>query len=214
MSHPCGAHFGVPHGVANAINLPHVIRFNAAGGSDIADRYRDVNELLGLEVGRRRDEAVGDALAAHVHRARGPARPAHAAVRGRACRRTASRSLVEGAMGDGTTLMNPREPVRGGLRAAATATRSRRAPARRPPIPRGGRRSSAFSVERGGVLGLPAELRCARSVRISTGLRADWIQATGSGRRGIRVSTSTVASTARFGHGTEYQPSASATSRA
>ena len=32
MSHPAGAHFGVPHGVANAINLPHVIRFNAAGG--------------------------------------------------------------------------------------------------------------------------------------------------------------------------------------
>src|SRR3712207_2972408 len=34
MSHPCGAQFGVPHGVANAINLPHVIRFNAEGGTD------------------------------------------------------------------------------------------------------------------------------------------------------------------------------------
>ena len=32
MSHPAGAHFGVPHGVANAIHLPHVIRHNAAGG--------------------------------------------------------------------------------------------------------------------------------------------------------------------------------------
>ena len=30
MSHPAGAQFGVPHGVANAIHLPHVIRFNAA----------------------------------------------------------------------------------------------------------------------------------------------------------------------------------------
>jgi alcohol dehydrogenase class IV len=30
MSHPAGAHFGVPHGVANAIHLPHVIRHNAA----------------------------------------------------------------------------------------------------------------------------------------------------------------------------------------
>jgi alcohol dehydrogenase class IV len=29
MSHPAGAQFGVPHGVANAIHLPHVIRFNA-----------------------------------------------------------------------------------------------------------------------------------------------------------------------------------------
>ena len=42
MSHPVGAHFGVPHGVANAIHLPHVIRFNADGGADIADRYRDI----------------------------------------------------------------------------------------------------------------------------------------------------------------------------
>ena len=62
MSHPCGAHFGVPHGVANAINLPHVIRFNAEGGEDIADRYRDINELFDLETGGS-DAAVGDALA-------------------------------------------------------------------------------------------------------------------------------------------------------
>ena len=65
MSHPAGAHFGVPHGVANAIHLPHVIRFNAAGGSDIADRYRDIGELLGLETGGS-DEEAGDALATHV----------------------------------------------------------------------------------------------------------------------------------------------------
>ena len=42
MSHPAGAQFGVPHGVANAIHLPHVIEHNAAGGADIADRYRDI----------------------------------------------------------------------------------------------------------------------------------------------------------------------------
>src|SRR4051812_33122181 len=47
MSHPAGAHFRVPHGVANAINLPHVIRYNAEGGTEIADRYRDLGELLG-----------------------------------------------------------------------------------------------------------------------------------------------------------------------
>ena len=51
MSHPAGAQFGVPHGVANAIHLPHVIRFNAAGGDDIADRYRDIGELFGVETG-------------------------------------------------------------------------------------------------------------------------------------------------------------------
>ena len=108
MSHPCGAHFGVPHGVANAINLPHVIRFNAGGGSDIADRYRDVNELLGLETGGS-DEAVGDALATHVGdlvaRLGLPTRLSEVGVP-----EEGIPALVEGAMGDGTTLMNPREP--------------------------------------------------------------------------------------------------------
>src|SRR5688572_26574442 len=65
MSHPAGAHFGVPHGVANAIHLPHVIRFNAAGGADIADRYRDVADVLGAESGGAAAEAA-DALATHV----------------------------------------------------------------------------------------------------------------------------------------------------
>ena len=68
MSHSCGAHFGVPHGVANAINLPHVIRFNAEGGSDIADRYRDLAEVFDVESGGS-DADVGDALAAHASRA-------------------------------------------------------------------------------------------------------------------------------------------------
>jgi alcohol dehydrogenase class IV len=108
MSHPCGAHYGVPHGVANAINLPHVIRFNAGGGSDIADRYRDVNELLGIEVGGS-DEAVGDALATHVSelvaRLGLPGRLSEVGVP-----EDGIPVLVEGAMGDGTTLMNPREP--------------------------------------------------------------------------------------------------------
>ena len=65
MSHPCGAHFGVPHGVANAINLPHIIRFNAEGGDDIADRYRDLAEIFDVEAGGTGAE-VGDALATYV----------------------------------------------------------------------------------------------------------------------------------------------------
>jgi alcohol dehydrogenase class IV len=108
MSHPCGAHYGVPHGVANAINLPHVIRFNAAGGSDIADRFRDVNELLGIEVGGS-DEAVGDALATYVRELVAslglPTRLSAVGVP-----EDGIPVLVEGAMGDGTTLLNPREP--------------------------------------------------------------------------------------------------------
>ena len=108
MSHPCGAHYGVPHGVANAINLPHVIRFNAAGGSEIAERYRDVNDLLGIEVGGS-DEAVGDALATHVGGlVSGLGLPTRLSEVG--VPEDGIPVLVEGAMGDGTTLMNPREP--------------------------------------------------------------------------------------------------------
>ena len=108
MSHPCGAHFSVPHGVANAINLPHVIRFNAEGGSDIADRYRDINEIFGLETGGG-DAEVGDALASHVEgmveRMGLPTRLSQAGVP-----EEGIPALVEGAMGDGLTLLNPREP--------------------------------------------------------------------------------------------------------
>jgi alcohol dehydrogenase class IV len=108
MSHPVGAHFGVPHGVANAIHLPHVIRFNAAGGGETADRFRDLNELLGLESGGS-DAAVGDALAGHigelVARLGLPTRLAEVGVP-----EDGVDVLVEGALGDGTTLLNPREP--------------------------------------------------------------------------------------------------------
>jgi alcohol dehydrogenase class IV len=61
MSHPAGAQFGVPHGVANAIHLPHVIRHNAADRPDVADRYRDIGDILGVH-----DPDIGEALAAHI----------------------------------------------------------------------------------------------------------------------------------------------------
>jgi alcohol dehydrogenase len=103
MSHPAGAHFGVPHGVANAIHLPHVIRHNAAGGADIADRYRDIGELFDIH-----EPEVGEALAAHitelVARIGLPTRLSQVGVP-----EDGIPVLVEGAMGDGTTLLNPRE---------------------------------------------------------------------------------------------------------
>jgi alcohol dehydrogenase class IV len=103
MSHPAGAHFGVPHGVANAIHLPHVIRHNSAGGSDIADRYRDVGELFGVH-----DPDIGEALAQHitglVRRLGLPTRLSQVGVP-----ESGIPALVEGAIGDGTTLLNPRE---------------------------------------------------------------------------------------------------------
>jgi alcohol dehydrogenase class IV len=100
MSHPAGAHFGVPHGVANAIHLPHVIRFNAAGGADIADRYRDIGEIFDVDG----PEALADHLAGMVERLGLPTRLSQVGVP-----EEGIPALVEGAMGDGTTLLNPRE---------------------------------------------------------------------------------------------------------
>jgi len=103
MSHPAGAHFGVPHGVANAIHLPHVIRHNAEGGADIADRYRDIGDLFDLH-----EPEIGEALAAHVTdlivRLGLPTRLSQVGVP-----EDGIPALVDGAMGDGTTLLNPRE---------------------------------------------------------------------------------------------------------
>ena len=107
MSHPAGAQFGVPHGVANAIHLPHVIRFNARGGDSIAGRYRDIGELLGLATGGSGVDAA-DALAAHITELVGrlglPTRLSQAGVP-----ESGIPALVEGAMEEDRTLLNPRE---------------------------------------------------------------------------------------------------------
>ncbi|MBA2504915.1 MAG: iron-containing alcohol dehydrogenase [Thermoleophilaceae bacterium] len=109
MSHPAGGHFGVPHGVANAINLPHAIRFNAGGEPEVADRYRDVAEVMGTETGGSGPD-VGDALATHIEgvteRLGLPRRLSEVGVP-----EDGIPALVEGAMGDGCTIVNPREPT-------------------------------------------------------------------------------------------------------
>jgi alcohol dehydrogenase class IV len=109
LSHAAGGHFDVPHGVANAIHLPYVIEWNAAGGREIADRYRDVAEVLGVEAGGD-DAAMAAALADHVRRLVAelglPTRLSEVGVP-----ESGIPAMVEGAMGDGCTLVNPREPA-------------------------------------------------------------------------------------------------------
>jgi alcohol dehydrogenase class IV len=109
MSHPCGGLYGVPHGVANAINLPWVIEYNAAGGEDIADRYRTVCEVMDVDV-RGAWADIGKALADEVRALTGrlglPQRLSEVGVPEDGVPR-----LVEGAMGDGCTLVNAREPT-------------------------------------------------------------------------------------------------------
>jgi alcohol dehydrogenase class IV len=62
MAHVVGARYGVHHGTANAICLPHVIRFNA---DELGSRYADVARALG--VAKPGDgEAAGAAAAGAV----------------------------------------------------------------------------------------------------------------------------------------------------
>lgn len=52
MAHPLGGFFNVPHGVANAILLPHVMKFNMLADNG---KYKRIAELLGEDVNRLTD---------------------------------------------------------------------------------------------------------------------------------------------------------------
>lgn len=47
MAHPLGAFYNTPHGVANAILLPHVMRYNAAY---TGEKYRQIARAMGADV--------------------------------------------------------------------------------------------------------------------------------------------------------------------
>ncbi len=49
LAYPLGGEFHIAHGAANALLLPHVLRFNLAAAPD---RYARVAEALGCAVGR------------------------------------------------------------------------------------------------------------------------------------------------------------------
>jgi alcohol dehydrogenase len=63
MAHVVGARHGVHHGTANAICLPHVIRFNS---DELGARYREVAEALGVDARGLGDEMAGEAAAQAV----------------------------------------------------------------------------------------------------------------------------------------------------
>ena len=56
MAHVIGARHGVHHGTANAICLPHVMRFN---NDELCGRYRVVGEAMGLDLRNLSDEDAG-----------------------------------------------------------------------------------------------------------------------------------------------------------
>lgn len=63
MAHHVGALFNVPHGVANAILLPHTMRFNLKAS---AERQALLAEAMGINIGGMSPEAAGSAAAAAV----------------------------------------------------------------------------------------------------------------------------------------------------
>lgn len=63
MAHTVGARYGVHHGLANSILMPHVVRFNAA---EVAACYRGVADALGVPVAGLSDEACAEAAAGAI----------------------------------------------------------------------------------------------------------------------------------------------------
>ena len=62
-SHPLGAVYDTPHGVANALLLPYVMEYNAK--SDAAPKYKGIAKAMGVNVDNmNQDEAVAAAIQA------------------------------------------------------------------------------------------------------------------------------------------------------
>lgn len=106
MAHPLGGFFDLPHGVANAILLPHVMRFNL-----LADRgkYARIAALLGEEVPERVSPVTAGerAIAAVEKLNRDLAIPR--SLREVGASEDAIDQMAEDAMKSGNILVNPRK---------------------------------------------------------------------------------------------------------
>lgn len=64
LAHPLSAHFGLPHGVANAICLPHVLAFNAPA---VPERMRALAQAMGLDTVEQTDEQLSHGVVEAIH---------------------------------------------------------------------------------------------------------------------------------------------------
>jgi alcohol dehydrogenase class IV len=63
LAHTVGGLFKVPHGLANSLFLPHVVRFN----SDVCgDRYALIAQAMGLDMREINNENAGEAVATAI----------------------------------------------------------------------------------------------------------------------------------------------------
>jgi alcohol dehydrogenase len=109
MSRPVGAHFGVAHGLSNAMLLPVVMEYTAPA---LPDRFRTVAERFGLDVAGRSDEAAGqkfvEAIADFCERLGVPTLTGSGLPREKLIELLPR--LAEDAIASGSVAMNPRVP--------------------------------------------------------------------------------------------------------
>lgn len=111
MAHPLGAFYDTPHGVANAILLPWVMRYNAPYS---AEKYRDIAGAMGIDtrdmdLDQARDAAI-DAVFALNRDLNIPA-----ALRDVGVRKQDIPALAEAAFADVCTSGNPRDTSIAGI---------------------------------------------------------------------------------------------------
>ena len=105
MAHPLGAFYNTPHGVANAILLPHVRRYNA---DFTGEKYRDIARVMGVKVeGMSLEEARNAAVEAVFALNRDVGIPPH--LRDVGVRKEDIPALAQAALDDVCTGGNPRE---------------------------------------------------------------------------------------------------------
>jgi acetaldehyde dehydrogenase/alcohol dehydrogenase len=124
LAHPVGARFGLAHGRANALFLPHVLRYNAAvptkfmpapgyGAYVAPAKYAEMASALGLQGGR---EALFEAVEALLGELAMPRTAEQAGIDAEAYR-SAIPELAMSAFADLSLRTNPRMPLVGELRA-------------------------------------------------------------------------------------------------
>lgn len=123
LAHALGAEFNIPHGRANAIMLPHVIRYNAAKPNKfmtypkyehfIADqRYAEISKMLGLPANTT-EEGVESLVQAIINLAEELELPMSIEEAGINKNEFESKinTLAENAFDDQDTIANPKQPL-------------------------------------------------------------------------------------------------------
>lgn len=107
IAHPLSVHCGLPHGVANAACLPHVMEYNAPAAGQ---RMKDIAGAMGLPVADKAPEdAAMDAVQAVKELSRQLQIPGLQAL---GVSRDLFDRLADDALQEISTLFNPRQPTR------------------------------------------------------------------------------------------------------